>query len=260
MPRTGQPAIRHVAAVQRAVAVLEALAEAPDLGTNEIARRTGVNASTVSRLLSTLADAEFVEHVAGTGRYRLGVRLLHLGSAVLSRLDLREIARSHLTALTETTGETSTLSAPGETEAITVDYVRSSSYVQGFAQIGRPSVAHATAVGKVFLAHGGHLPGGELVAFTEQTITDRARLAAEVDRVHAREWADARGEREPDFNAIAAPVLDGRGELAAILGVQGPAVRFDDARMRAALEPLRAHAAEISRALGFRHHEPEETS
>ncbi len=262
MPRTGQPAIRHVAAVQRAVAVLDALAvgdtdggnpahgHALELGTNEIARRTGINASTVSRLLATLADAGLVEHVAGSGRYRLGLRLLQLGNAVLARLDLRELARPHLVALTEATGETATLSSPGEHEAVTVDYVQSPSFVQSVAQVGRPSAAHATAVGKVFLAHGGRLPDGDLPAFTARTIVDRAALEAEVEQVRRQGFATALGEREQELHAVAAPVLDGRGELVAILGVQGPASRFDAGRMRAAAEPLREHANAISTALG----------
>src|SRR6202142_4763831 len=80
MSRTGQPAIRHVAAVERALAVLDALStEESELGTNEIARRTGINASTVSRLLATLADAGMVEHVAATGRYRLRLAPLQHG-------------------------------------------------------------------------------------------------------------------------------------------------------------------------------------
>jgi DNA-binding Lrp family transcriptional regulator len=61
MPRTGQPAIRLVGAAQRAFNVLDALAEAgTDLGTNEIARRTGINPSTVSRLLATLVAGGLV--------------------------------------------------------------------------------------------------------------------------------------------------------------------------------------------------------
>jgi len=258
MPRTGQPAIRHVAAVQRAVAVLDALAEGDEdgaaggaLGTNEIARRTGINASTVSRLLATLADAGLVEHVAGSGRYRLGVRLLQLGNAVLAQLDLREIARPQLAALTEATGETSTLSAPGEREAITVDYVQSPSFVRSVAQIGRPSIAHATAVGKVFLAWGGRLPEGPLIEFTARTIVDRERLAAEIEQVRARGYARATGEREVEVSAIAAPVFEARGELVAILGVQGPSARFDEQAMQAALPQLRDRAAAISSALGF---------
>ena len=62
MPRTGQPAIRLVGAVQRAFSVVDALAEADaELGTNEIARRTGINASSVSRLLATLVAGGLVE-------------------------------------------------------------------------------------------------------------------------------------------------------------------------------------------------------
>ena len=247
MPRTGQPAIRHVAAVERAVAVLDALAESgADLGTNEIARRTGINASSVSRLLATLAVRDLVQHVPETGRYRLGLRLLQLGNAALARLDLREVARPHMAALAEATGETATLSVPGEWEAVTVDFVQSPSSVQSIARVGRPSVAHATAVGKVFLAYGGKLPDGPLTAYTDRTLTDPARLTEEVARVAARGWAEAVGEREADLNAIAVPILGPHGELLAILGVQGPAGRFNRRALRAALPALLESAGRLS--------------
>ena len=169
MARTGKPATRRVAAVERAASVIDALAEGGELGTNELARRTGLHPSSVSRLLSTLADSGLVEHVPETGRYRLGLRLIALGNAVLARLDLREVARPHLRALVEETGETATLSAPGDPDAITVDFVQSASSVQSVARVGRPSVAHATATGKVALAFGDvALPPGRLHAFTEQ--------------------------------------------------------------------------------------------
>ena len=252
MPRTGQPAIRQVAAVQRAVAVLDALAEgeASELGTNELARRTAINASTVSRLLATLAEAGLVEHVADTGRYRLGLRFLQLGNAVLGRLDVREVARPHLRALVEEVGETATLSAPGETEAFTIDFVQSRFAIQSVAVLGRPSVAHATAVGKVFLAYGGETPAGNLRRFTERTITDRGELRREVESVRERGWARVLGEREEGLNAVAAPIWDSRGELAAILGIQGPAARFDDGATAQATPPLLARATAISNEIG----------
>ena len=223
VPRTGQPAIRRVAAVERALSVLDALGDGAELGTNELSRRTGINASTVSRLLATLAGAGMVEHVPASGRYRLGLRLLQLGNAVLARIDLREVARPHLTALVSRDRETATLSAPGERDAITVDFVQSPASVQSVARVGRPSIAHATATGKVMLAFGSvQLASGPLKAYTPRTITDRQRLTAELERVRRQGWAEAVGEREPDLNAIAAPVFDARGELVAILGVQGP--------------------------------------
>jgi DNA-binding IclR family transcriptional regulator len=252
MTRTGQPAVRKVAAVERALAVLDALGDgAAELGTNEISRRTGINASSVSRLLATLADAGMVEHVAATGRYRLGLRLLQLGNAVLARLDLREIARPHLQALAHETGETATLSAPGEQDAITVDFVQSAATVQSVARVGRPSIAHATATGKVLLAFGEvPLPPGPLTAYTERTITDRGALEDELEKVRRAGYASAAGEREPHLNAIAAPVFGARGELAAIVGIQGPASRFGRDAMRVALASLLPHAEAVSRELG----------
>lgn len=253
MPRTGQPAIRLVGAVQRAFAVLDALADGgAELGTNEIARRTGINPSTVSRLLATLVAGGLVEHVPDTGRYRLGLRLLELGNVVLASLDLRQIARPHLRALVESTGETATLSAPGDRDAVTVDFVQSRSSVQGVARLGRPSIAHATATGKVLLAFGDRaLPPGPLKGYTGRTITDRAALAAEVERVRERGYAYNFGEREDDLHAIAAPVWGSRDELMAIIGVQGPASRFDPEAMETAVEPLLEHAQQVSLELGW---------
>lgn len=253
MPRTNQPATRRVAVVERAVAVLDALAGADgDLGTNEIARSTGINASSVSRLLATLTGVGLVTYVPETGRYRLGLRMLQLGNAAAARLDVRETARPHLIALVQATGETATLSVPGEREAITVDFLQGPSSVQSVARVGRPSVAHATAVGKLFLAHGGALPDGPLPGYTPRTLSDRAALDDEVHRTAERGWARAVGEREPDLNAVAAPVLGGRGELVAILGVQGPATRFDETAMAAALAVLCDSAGQLSAVAGAR--------
>jgi len=252
MPRTGQPAVRRVAAVERALAVLDALSDGQsELGTNEIARRTGINASTVSRLLATLVASGMVEHVATTGRYRLGMRLLQLGNVVAGRLDLREIARPHLRALARETGETATLSAPGERDGITVDFAQSEASVQSVARLDRPSVGHATATGKVLLAFGrAQLPPGPLKTYTAKTVTDRAQLAAELDRVRRLGYAEAAGEREPDLNAVAAPVFAPDDELAAIIGVQGPSSRFGRDAMRAAVAPLVERAGSISESLG----------
>jgi DNA-binding IclR family transcriptional regulator len=253
MARTRRPTTRRVAAVERATVLLGALAAGGQLGTNELARRAGVHPSSVSRLLATLADAGLVEQVAETGRYRLGLRLVELGNAVLARLDLREVARPHLRALAEESGETATLSAPGDPDAITVDFVLSAASVQSVARVGRPSVAHATAAGKIGLAFGDvELPSGKLTAFTERTIVDRAALAREVERVREQGWAQALGEREDDLNAVAAPVHGSRGELVAVLGIQGPASRFGEEAMGMVREPLLARAAAVSDALGWR--------
>jgi DNA-binding IclR family transcriptional regulator len=242
---------RSVGSVARAIALLDALSESDDgLGVNELARRIDVNASTASRLLATLLAAGLVRRGEG-GPYRLGLRLLTLSDRVLAQLDIRELARPLLAALVAKTGETATLSVPGQLEAITVDFVPSPSSVVSMAWVGRPSVPHATAVGKVMLAFApGHLPPGELPCFTARTITDPAALAAELDAIRQRGYAEAVGEREPDLTAVGVPVFARGGELVAILGLQGPSTRLPPAARRTVREPLLEAAAQLGIGLG----------
>ena len=252
MARTRQPSTRRIGAAERAIAVLDTLAEGGELGTNEIARRTGMTPSTVSRQLGTLAASGLVERVSTTGRYRLGLRIVHLANALLARLDVRTVARPHLEELVRRTGETATLSVPGEEDAITIDFVSGAHHVQPVSQLGRPSIAHATSAGKVMLAFSGRsLPAGTLRAFTSLTITDARELAVEIARVREQGWAQAIGEREPGLSAIAAPIRSSRGDLEAIVALQGPSSRFDAARDRARCPLLLEAAAAVSRELGW---------
>jgi DNA-binding IclR family transcriptional regulator len=252
MARTGQPSSRDVEATVRAVQVLDALAEGGELGTGDVAKRTGISASTVSRQLGTLARLGLVEHVPANGRYRLGVRVLRLANAVLGRLNLRDVARPKLEELVEEAGETATLSIPGDSDAITVDFVPSKHYLQGVTQLGRPSVGHASSAGKVMLAFGDvPLPRGKLTSYSPQTITDPAALAAEIGRVSEQGWAEAVDEREVGLSAIAAPVWGSNGELAAVVALQGPTSRFDQTAMQSALPRLLDCARSISVALGW---------
>jgi DNA-binding IclR family transcriptional regulator len=272
------------------MALLDVLAaSASGLGVNELARRIGVNASTASRLLATLQDSGLVTRDAGGGPYRLGLRLLTLADRVLAQQDVRTLARPLLIALVDDTGETATLSLPGDEAAVTVDFVPSPSSVSSMARVGRPSVPHATAAGKVMLAFAEGAPvaaegsrdtddvgleaaaraveaaeheppageleqlpdiGEQLPSFTERTITDPVRLATELADVRRWGWAEASGEREPDLAAIAAPVFGRDGGLVAILGLQGPAGRLPAEKRAALSEPLVAAAAELGAALG----------
>jgi DNA-binding IclR family transcriptional regulator len=251
--RTRQPSARRIGSAERAIALLDVLADEGELGTNEIARRTGMTPSTVSRQLGTLAASGLVERVPATGRYRLGIRIVHLANALLARLDARTVARPHLEELVRATGETATLSVPGEEDAITIDFVLGAHQIQPVSRLGRPSIAHATSAGKVMLAFSGRtLPSGPLRAYTPRTITDRKMLAREIERIRERGYAQAIEEREPGLSAIAAPVRSSRGELEAIVALQGPSSRFDAAAITAARPLLLERADLISRELGWR--------
>ena len=252
MPRTGQPSTRDVEATVRAVEILDALAEGGELGTSDVARRTGISASTVSRQLGTLTRVGLVEHVTSTGRYRLGVRTLRYANAVLGRLNLRDLARPHLEELVRRVGETGTLSIPGDGDAITVDFVPTDRYLQGVTRLGRPSVGHASSAGKVMLAFGDiPLPRGRLASFTPKTIVDQRALVEEIERVRDRGYAEAIDERELGLSAVAAPIWGATGDLAAVVALQGPSTRFDRAAIEEAVPLLLTCAEHVSRSLGW---------
>ena len=250
MPPTGRPAERRLEAVERALRVLDAFLEQPgEVGTNELSRRTGINASTVSRLLATLVAGGYVEHLPESGRYRLGPHLIRLANHMMSSLDLRSLARPHLVALEQATGETATLSVAGGRDAVTVDFVRQP---PGRRQHRphRPAerrARHRHRQGDAGLRRG-RPAAAPLDGYTDRTVTDARRLTKEIDEVRASGWAQAVKEREPDLNAIAAPVFGADGALVAILGVQGPAGRFGRKKREAALA---APARECACTLGL---------
>jgi IclR family acetate operon transcriptional repressor len=242
---------RPVGSVARALAVIDVLATHPHgLGVNEVARQIGVNASTTSRLLATLERGGILQREP-RGPYKLGLRLVALADAVLDGLDIRDLGRPVLRSLVDDTGETATLSVPGAGEAVTIDFIAGDASVVGVARLGRRSVGHATATGKVVLAYNG-LAGNPLTAFTDRTITDPKELERELEQVRARGFAEAVGERDQDLVAVAVPVFDRSASLVAILGVQGPLGRFTTARRKELLPVLREHGDTLTRSLGGR--------
>jgi DNA-binding IclR family transcriptional regulator len=257
VPRATREEGRTLASVDRALALLDALAELPSgARVGDLAQRMGVNASTVSRLLGTLMARGFVERDDATARYRLGLRLVAYADAILAGLDVRTIARPHLEQLAAQTGETATLSVPGETQPFTIDFVPSPSNVASRAELGRPSVTHATVTGKLLLAFGplglDRLGPEPYERFTNRTPTTRAELAREVERVRSEGVAYGREEREPGLNAVGAPVLGREQTLVAMLSIQGPANRLHARRLPGLASLLREAANAVGAALGGR--------
>ena len=253
MPRTGQPSTRDVEATVRAVEILDVLAEGGELGTTDVSRRTGISASTVSRQLGTLTRVGLVEHVAATGRYRLGVRTLRYANAVLGRLNLRDLARPHLEELVHQVGETATLSIPGDGDAITVDFVPTDRYLQGVTRLGRPSVGHASSAGKVMLAFGDvPLPRGKL-AVVHAADDHRPGRARGGDRARAARRATPRRSRSARPASAPSPRRSGTPAATSRRSSRCRARRAASTRaaIAAAVPLLLTCAQRISVALGW---------
>ncbi len=244
--------------VERVVDVLELLAdEGADLGVTEIGVRIGVHKATASRLLGTLAGRGLVAQDADTGRYRVGLGLVRLAGAALADLDVVRAARPVLEDLSARTEETTNLGVLDQGEVVYVDQVSGPHAITMANWIGRRSPAHASSSGKVLLAFGepevrGRLVRGRLARLTDQTITDHAALAVQLEEVARRGYAQTVGELEEGLNVVAAPVFSSSGRTIAAVSVSGPAFRLP-AREQPRLGSLvRDSALEVSRRMGYR--------
>ncbi|MGH0033341.1 MAG: IclR family transcriptional regulator [Myxococcota bacterium] len=222
--------------VDKAVDVLFALHGAGGaLGVTALARSLGWPKSSTHRLLATLARRGLVERSEG-GRYRPGVGLLALGLGVRDRDPLCAAARPVLEAAAGELGETVFLVDARGGRLRVLDEVEGRGFLRAAPRVGEVVPAHATAVGKLFLAFApdrlADAPdAGE--RFTAHTPRSRRALARAVDEARSRGFAENRDEWIDGRSALAAPVF-ARGELRGALALAASSPRFAElgARVR----------------------------
>jgi DNA-binding IclR family transcriptional regulator len=244
-----------IRSVTKAIQALRLLAEAGELGVSELGRRMRAHKSTVSRLLATLERHGMVSRNPQNERFGLGPALISLAGAALQRLDLRATAREHLERLAEQTRETVNLAILDGDQVVNIEKLPSPHYIRDIGWIGRRTPLHCTATGKALIAHLGRpelrrLLGSRLKRFTPHTITDWAELEAELAEIRRLGYAIGREELEPGLVAIAAPVYDLAGRVAAAVSVSGPSFRMTTAMVAECSHHITGAAGAIAQALG----------
>ncbi len=239
----------------RAAQVVAAVFERSPRGLEELEAETGADSGELAAVLAVLERHGLVALDTERGRARPGPAALRFARSDRGVADLIEVARPCMRRLTAESGEATNLivARPGGTEAIAqID----GSHLLGVTNwVGRPLGLHTTAAGKVFLAFGtATLPDGELDALTPATITDRERLADELETVRERGYATLADELEVGLSAVAAPVRERGGEVVAVLCVSGATLRLAPQRMAVLGRLAVEQADEISIRLGY---EPE---
>ncbi len=246
-----------VQSVDRALGILEVLARTGESGVTEIALELGVHKSTAFRLVATREAHRLVEHTSDRGRYRLGMGILRLAGATTARLDLVQEARPISRQLAADTGETVNIAVLAESSALYLDQVAGSSALQPHNWVGQHIPLHATSNGKVLL---GGLDDaaldavlGKLATYTAHTITKRAQLRDELDRVREQGYAVAVDELEVGLTAVAAPIRNAHGDVVASMSVSGPSFRLPEDRVAEVVRLVLGAALEVSHRLGWGH-------
>jgi DNA-binding IclR family transcriptional regulator len=251
--------MKPATSIEKVCRVFDALRAETLMGVTAIAERTGLLPSDVHRIVRSLEHFGYIEQDPETRQYRLGLELLKLGYLVGERLQLREVARPHLRRLACAVRATANLAVfdGHDLEVIFVEQVDSPGELQIRLRIGKRVAAHATSVGKVLLAH---LEPGladrvierhGMPRFTRRTITNPARLKAELDSVRREGYAMDRAEGLEGAWCIGAPVRDHTGRVAAAISISLLGSQLgsqDEARVIALLKET---AGRISTDLGY---------
>ena len=251
-----RPQDGSVQSVDRALQILNLLAETQSLGVSEISRELGVHRSTAFRLLATLESHNYVEQEGRRGTYRLGFGVLRLSGRVEARTDLVKEAQLVCDDVTDELNETSNVAILDDGAAVNICQTTGTRLVAVTQQyVGRRTPLHATSTGKILLAHASadvvrSTLSGPLEGFTPHTLTDAAVLETRLEEVRDRGWAAAVEEWEPDTNAVAVAVSDRAGGVVAALSVTAPSFRMSPDGFPDIVAVLRRHARHLSARLG----------
>ncbi|MEV6733937.1 MULTISPECIES: IclR family transcriptional regulator [unclassified Streptomyces] len=245
-----------VQSVDRAVSVLEILAQRGEAGVSEVAAEIDVHKSTAFRLLGALEARGLVEQATERGKYRLGFGIVRLAGAVTGRIDITQVGRPVCERLAEELGETVNIAILEEQYAINLCQVRGPGAVTAHNWVGQLTPLHATSSGKVFLAH---LPAKQRVQllaeaglkkYTPSTLTARTKLEKNLVASLDRGYAMTFEEYEIGLHAMAAPIRDRDGMVIAAISASGPSYRFTEERMHELAPLLLKGAQEISHRMG----------
>jgi IclR family KDG regulon transcriptional repressor len=251
--------VHEVKSVRHCLAILRCFTpETPEIGVIETSHKLNLSKSTVSRLLSTLKQENWVVKISSSQKYRLAPRVLELANIFLANFEWRMIAIPHLKDLRDKTDETVTVFVIQENQRVCIEKFESSHELRPVLNIGGHYPLHAGAAGKVLFAFLSKEKRKEIVSkyglprLTENTITDFMSLEKELSRIRKEGYAVSYQERAQFVSSVSAPIKDFNGEVIASLNLSGPLIRFTQEKVKEFILLTMLTADKISQEIGYK--------
>jgi DNA-binding IclR family transcriptional regulator len=230
-PVVGKQDRHFVTALSRGLDVLSCFRSGSRmLGNQEISERCRLPKSTVSRLTYTLTKLGYLHYVKESGKYRLGTATLALGSAVLGRFEVRDLARPLMQELADQTGTSVALGARQRLSMVCVEVCKGNAVLSLNMEVGMRLPLGSSAIGRSYLA--------------VCTDTERADLLDQLKELDHVSWPALKqgidkslatysqqgvctsfGEWQPDVNGIAVAFHPGNGLPAMAINCGAPAFK-----------------------------------
>ncbi|MFV3130999.1 IclR family transcriptional regulator domain-containing protein [Niveispirillum sp. KHB5.9] len=238
MPKTDTERSGNVQVLGRAIAILNHLSQA-DGGASltEVGNAVGLAASTTHRLLTSLESERYVRFDAETKLWSVGVQAFIMGSGFLRTRDLVRLARPHMRALMEASGETVNLAIEDQGAAVYLSQVECREMMRTFARLGARVPMHCSGVGKALLSALGegllarHVERHGLMRVTARTLITLPDLLADLSAGRVRGYAIDDEEHAVGLRCVAAPIFNEHGDPVGAVSLSGPMARITDARI-----------------------------
>jgi len=257
---TKSPMRSQFKSLLRAIDILDLLEQNAALSVTEISDLLSFPRSTTYKYLAVMRECGVVDYDPGLEKYKLGMKLFELGTTVQNRIVVHKIARPYLEELSNELGETVGLTVLDRNDALYVEKVEPES-TELMVFLSRKVIRfplHAGAASKILLAHledekiETFLKTQKLVKYTGKTIVDPDKLRKEIKGIRKAGYAFSEEEIDLGVRALAAPIFDHEGRIAAGLVVFGPAQRIDDHKKEKILKAIFECSKKISSRIGGR--------
>ena len=245
-----------VAAVERAVDLLEAMVRLGPSSLASLADAAGCTRSLAYRMLRTLEQRGFAMQDGPRGLWRLGVRNAALGRAAATQGALASAAQPVLASLAKAIGENAYLMIREGTTSQVVALHKADTRLWQLEEIGKIRQLHAGS-GRLLLAYAPvkvqrQVLAERLARLTPKTRTDPVWIAADLRRIRERGYLLTVDEVDEGGIGLAAPVRDQTGEVIAALFIAASTLRLAPRRAQSLAPAVLAHAALLSETLGYR--------
>lgn len=224
-------------ALDRALAVLTAVAREEGVNLTDLSLALGIPTATTHRILTTLQGRDFVRFDEERQDWTIGIEAYRTGVAYLKRTNLADAGRPVMRRLMEQTGETANLAVPDGAQVVFIGQVETGNPIRAFFPPGSRTPMHASGTGKAILAALPEerllalLKGAGLPGFTGNTHVTPRTLFDDLARTRARGWSFDRDERYDGMSCIGAAIFNDRAEPCAGVSISGPSSRFSDDRI-----------------------------
>lgn len=241
----------YITALARGLEVLACFRSADKGLTNQqIAERCGLPKSTVTRITYTLTTLGYLAQESG-GRYMLGTATLGLGSAMLARLDIRQLARPMMQDLAEFSGTTVSIAMRDRLSMIYVEVCRSSAALALALQVGSRMPLATSAIGRAYLARASEQERKDILSRSlelDETAFDTMRAGLDQGLRDYEQYGctTSFGDWQKDVNGIAVGFMPIGGSQLMSINCGGPSSSVSKEFL---LEQVRPRLIEIARRL-----------